>query len=137
MEIRYIFYGMIIGFSIRKITDKGVSEVTRYVLSSYGGYHPYMTSVASITIQPNPATDYVTVSVDNDRNESSLLKSTSANSEKYEIRLVNLQGKVLKTLQVNDVSESEISLQGLQAGVYYIHILKDGEVIQREKLMKK
>jgi len=65
---------------------------------------------SQITIYPNPANDKVSISIDD-----------FSNSNQYRFKLISLEGKELKSVELTD-SKTEISLEDLSNGIYFVEI---------------
>ena len=85
-------------------------------------------------LYPNPAFDIVTVEINS--NNQKLKKSKESDFEDFEIELWNqsngLVKKITKSMTVN-----QISLQGLNKGLYFVLLKKDDKIVQRKILQVK
>ncbi|OAV43425.1 tail fiber domain-containing protein [Lewinella sp. 4G2] len=79
------------------------------------------TRLNSITVYPNPATNYVKV-------------RQSGNIENLEIRVVSIQGQTIVTRKFN-TAEIRISTTGWIKGSYVIEVLKQNELFASEKIV--
>ena len=73
-----------------------------------------------IEIYPNPAEDFLNVKINNDRN--------------YTINIIGIDGKIY--LNKTENSNSQINIENLSSGIYFIEIIQDGEIL-REKFVRK
>jgi len=73
-----------------------------------------------IEIYPNPAEDFLNIKINNDRN--------------YTIKIIGIDGKIYLTKTEN--SNSQINIENLSSGIYFIEIIQDGEIL-REKFVRK
>ena len=91
----------------------------------------------SIILSPNPASDYVDVTVFNEE-EGQTEKTTSAVSFKssphYQIQLWNSSG-LIKTIQTDQPSY-QLDLTGVPPGFYYVHVIKDGQTYRRQLVVQ-
>ena len=91
----------------------------------------------SIILSPNPASDYVDVTVFNEE-EGQTEKTTSAVSFKssphYQIQLWNSSG-LIKTIQT-DQPRYQLDLTGVPPGFYYVHVIKDGQTYRRQLVVQ-
>lgn len=76
-----------------------------------------------MTVYPNPATSYFTIS------------SKNGNNEKLTIQLINLNGQILK--QVNGNGNSVVSLSEFRNGNYLVRVINANTTAQTFKLMIK
>ncbi|MBK8563214.1 MAG: T9SS type A sorting domain-containing protein [Saprospiraceae bacterium] len=82
------------------------------------------TETAWFTAAPNPAGDYVNITV-----------SASLAEGQSRLLLFDLQGKKWLEASVNQTT-TKLDLAGLPAGVYLVSLVQNGRVLQREKLVK-
>lgn len=95
-----------------------------------------------MTLSPNPASDFVTVSVnDSERGEFKLLdsdnlilESVSSLTSSYEIQLWNSSGLV-KTIQT-DQKKYQLDLSGLSPGFYYVLVIREGKTYRRQLMVQ-
>ncbi|MEJ6682208.1 MAG: T9SS type A sorting domain-containing protein [Flavobacteriales bacterium] len=81
------------------------------------------TNESPIKVHPNPAS-------------SELILTAVGDQPLYnEIKIVSMEGKVVLEQQINTLSTS-INIQNLEAGLYYIQIFKDSQIIASEQLIK-
>ena len=73
-----------------------------------------------IKIYPNPAEDFINIIMDNLAN--------------YTINIIGIDGKIY--LNKTENSNSEINIQNLSSGIYFIEIIQNSEII-RQKFIKK
>ena len=76
-------------------------------------------------ISPNPATDWLDVSLKNDWPQSNAT-----------LRLLNLQGQLLHRENLPGSSQIRLDLTALQPGIYFLTLEADGKVVQRERVVK-
>jgi lysyl endopeptidase len=87
-----------------------------------------------MTIYPNPATDIITVTIDssNEMLETSLVKKTEIKySGSYEIQIWNERQGLVRIIR-DSKSTEQISLEGLSKGMYYLHLVKNKETLQKQ-----
>lgn len=78
----------------------------------------------SLTAFPNPTTDLLT------------LQTGNYNSEKLSWCLYDIQGKLLNNGQIT-TQQTQISMSGLLAAIYFVHILnQDSKNVQSFKIIK-
>ena len=95
-----------------------------------------------MTLSPNPASDFVTVSVnDSERGEFKLLdsdnlilESVSSLTSSYEIQLWNSSGLVKQV--ETDQPSYQLNLTGVPPGFYYVHVIKDGQTYRRQLVVQ-
>jgi len=105
-------------------------------------YFTYSLSEGSMTLSPNPASDFVTVSVnDSERGEFKLLdsdnlilESVSSLTSSYEIQLWNSSGLVKQV--ETDQPSYQLNLTGVPPGFYYVHVIKDGQTYRRQLVVQ-
>jgi len=88
--------------------------------------------VTPFLIYPNPATDMLTVEVASDESED-MMRTTSTSIEPYTIQLWHERSGLVRTLETSE-SLTQISLKGLPKGMYFVHVVKDGEVVKKQIL---
>ena len=66
-------------------------------------------------IYPNPAYDYITVT----------------GTAMQHVAIYDITGRVVREINLNDASQSKISVSGLENGMYLLRIYSDGEVFTR------
>ncbi len=86
------------------------------------------------SLSPNPATDVVTLSFEQDNNRFRTFSTAKTTKEKYKIQLWNSLGLVKEV--VTDQKEYRLSLHGIPAGFYYVHIIKGKQVIRKQLIIK-
>jgi hypothetical protein len=124
--------------NIQKIGSSGNSSVTEYYtaydLTPYSGtsyyrlmqtdidgretYSPIISinlesKTAEISVYPNPSTDHITISLPAAGN--------------YKIALLNSNGQLMNKPVLITGSSTVLDVDGLKAGIYYIHISHDGK----------
>ena len=77
-------------------------------------------------VYPNPATDYFTVK----------LATESRTMEPYTVQLRHELLGLVRSIESTE-SVKQVSLTGLPAGMYFVHILLNGETVSRQILWKK
>ena len=105
-------------------------------------YFTYSLSEGSMTLSPNPASDFVTVSVnDSERGEFKLLdsdnlilESVSSLTSSYEIQLWNSFGLIKQV--TTDQKSYQLDLTGVPPGFYYVHVIKDGQTYRRQLVVQ-
>lgn len=107
----------------------GSAGSTIVTVTGNGGYY---------SVYPNPATDMVTVQMAEETAETNTLSMQSSNkgltSSKYEIQIWNSVGIIKKF--TTEQNTYQISVADLYPGIYFVHIIKDGKVVYRQKLIK-
>lgn len=75
---------------------------------------------------PNPVKDLLQI------------RFNKASNDKAILQLLNFSGKVVKTVNVGNVSQANVSLslEGLSSGYYSIQLLSNGQQIHSQKIMK-
>jgi hypothetical protein len=83
------------------------------------------TVVKGVSVFPNPATDYINVSLGNDA------------SATLSIRLVNQFGQVMQQQKLSHAAGTIVSLQvkGYPEGLYYVQVAGDGGINQSSKVL--
>lgn len=86
-------------------------------------------------IYPNPATTSVTVTLNEEAETTTtiMLTSTTTRSNSYDIQLWNSTSlvKIIST----DQKSTQVSLNGLPRGIYYLHLIKNKEIIEKQILI--
>lgn len=77
----------------------------------------------SYTVFPNPADDYLLLNIPDYKNE------------KYSYQLFDLQGKLLKSDRLTNIS-TRINTSMLAPSVYFLHIIQQNERIKTFKIIK-
>jgi hypothetical protein len=78
-------------------------------------------------LYPNPAQDYTIID----------FSTALGEQENYRIFISNAQGQVLRDIPVQSANSGYIvDVAGLAAGVYYVSVLRGGQVLRTEKLVK-
>lgn len=91
-----------------------------------------------LLLYPNPATDNLTVEIkaeNTDCNYTLLARTTNVTTEPYIIQLWNEHQGLMRTIEIS-TSIQQISLQGLPNGMYFVHVVKDGKMLQRKIIWK-
>ena len=88
----------------------------------------------TLSCYPNPAGDVLNVSIED---ETQLLSSRSlVDKTGYTIRLWSDLRGLVRTVEAQG-AVTQIPLQGLPAGLYFVHIIKDGEIVHKQIILKK
>ncbi len=122
------------GINSYEFIDKSNSNVTQYYRlvqydldGSIDTYHIVSVKcdhfLSDIAIYPNPAEDKISVMI------------SSNDDVEFKVRLINAVGEEMSDLQLPTNVESEISLEDLPSGQYYLWIY-NGETITKEKFVK-
>lgn len=93
----------------------------------------------SATVYPNPATDRLTIELTADETENAdmLLRTTSTTVvEPYTIQLWHERNGMVREIKSTE-RVTHISLLGLPKGMYFVHVIKEGEVVQKQILWVK
>jgi hypothetical protein len=93
-----------------------------------------------MNLYPNPAGELLTVELaaeeETEGGTISLLRSTGSTLAPYTIQLWHeLQGLV-RTVESTELT-TQVSLQGLSSGMYFVHIIMNGETVNRQIIWKK
>ncbi|CAC9975305.1 hypothetical protein FLAPXU55_03014 [Flavobacterium panici] len=80
----------------------------------------------SILVFPNPAADFVNVS----------LKAPELESKDRLYRLYDIQGRLLKQNKINQ-TETQVSLNNLTPSLYILVVYVDGKILESFKILKK
>ncbi len=84
---------------------------------------------------PNPASDYVTVSMEDMHDiQSYSVAERSNSSSSYTIQLWSSFG-LLKSVQT-DLEAYQLDLHGVPAGFYYVLVIKDGQTFRKQLIVK-
>ncbi len=89
---------------------------------------------SNFSLSPNPATDVVTLSFEQENNGFRTFSTAKTTKDKYKIQLWNSLGLVKEV--VTDQKEYRLSLHGIPAGFYYVHIIKGKQVIRKQLVIK-
>jgi hypothetical protein len=131
-------------YTLRLIQDGG-NEIVKYisannvklVLSGITLPNPFVP--IELLIYPNPATDIITVELsvnEPEKNSETLNLNTDKKTiEPYTIYLWSELHGLTRTIECT-ASIQQISLQELPAGMYYILITRDGEILARKIVRK-
>ena len=132
--------------------SSNAGEILKFTASNSCGsiysYYTFYTGTitlpppAVLSIYPNPATDFVTVSVTQSTlTENNLLLNTSSALTKsdyqgaYEIQVWSEKDGLIKRLK-SDVPVLQIPVNDLTNGIYYIHLTIDNKIVGKKILMK-
>ena len=92
------------------------------------------------SIYPNPATDLLTVELTENEMERSNFtpqsRSSSVHKQPYTIQLWSETQGLVRTAESTE-SITQISLHGLPKGMYFVHIIVNGETVERKTLWVK
>ncbi|MEA4983877.1 MAG: T9SS type A sorting domain-containing protein [Paludibacter sp.] len=96
---------------------------------------PVMPPPAPVAIYPNPATDRLTIELTADETENAdmLLRTTSTTEESYIIQLWHERNGMVREIKSTE-RVRHISLLGLPKGMYFVHVKKEGKVVQKQIL---
>ena len=91
-------------------------------------------------LYPNPVSDILRVEIKTDdsgidSDNATLARNTNTDIESYTIQLWNEHRGLVRTIEVTE-SIQQISLQGLPNGMYFVHVVKDGKMLQRKIIWK-
>ncbi|GHT01522.1 hypothetical protein AGMMS49525_02470 [Bacteroidia bacterium] len=89
-----------------------------YVISTPGG------ETVNLSVFPNPAVDILN------------LQFADYTDEKWGYQLINMLGQPEQIESINS-ARTPIPMQGLAAGVYFLHVTKNGKSIKVFKIIKK
>ena len=122
--------------SVAACNDCGCSLPYTKLLSvnDCGGGNP----PAPAAIYPNPATDLLTIELTEDETENStlFLPATSTTVEPYTIQLWHERSGLVREIKSTE-RVTHISLLSLPKGMYFVHLQKDCEPIQKKLLWVK
>ena len=117
---------------VRLTNPCGENLFIHHVLGDQSGYY------SSFSLSPNPATDVVTVRLEEESPRNSAFSTESINKTAtpgpYEIQLWNA-ASLLRTYKT-DQSAHQISVSDLPKGMYFVRVIKDGKT-HTEKLLKR
>lgn len=96
----------------------------------------YRGSTSAFSLSPNPASDNVTISLADDTkgHKSKTTMVTATSSDSYEIQLWNPFGLVKQV--TTDQPKYQLSLSGVPAGFYYVHVIKDKMTYRKQLIIK-
>lgn len=77
--------------------------------------------MGSLQVFPNPTNDKITISV------------KDAINNKYQIKLVDITGKILITQGFR--GQTSIDVQKIPSGIYLIELIKDGQIFANKKVI--
>ena len=84
---------------------------------------------------PNPTDDVLNVSIEDETQSLSSSRSLADKTD-YTIRLWSDLKGLVRTVEAQG-AVTQISLQGLSPGLYFVHIIKDGEILHRQIIQKR
>jgi hypothetical protein len=114
-EFRNTTVGFSGGFN-ENATSKGIFKYTGTVLALP------TTEKAVFSVYPNPATDFITV------------KGASAASIKA-IQVVDINGRTVKSLKFDGITETQVNISDLNAGVYVVTVSSE-QGVSSTKIIK-
>ncbi|MBA4154842.1 T9SS type A sorting domain-containing protein [Flavobacterium sp.] len=113
-EFRNSTIGFSGGFS-ENATSKGIFKYTGTVLALP------TTEKAVFSVYPNPATDFITVN--------------GASASIKAIQVVDINGRIVKSLKFDGITETQVNISDLNAGVYVITVSSE-EGVSSTKIIK-
>ena len=94
------------------------------------------TDPITLSCYPNPADDVLNVSIEEETQSLSSSRSL-ADKPVYTIRLWSGVRGLVRTVEAQQGAVTQISLQGLPSGLYFVHIIKDGEILRKQIIQKR
>jgi len=98
----------------------------------------YGMSASAFSLSPNPASDNVTINLAEDATREQKSKTTmvtaTSSDDSYEIQLWNPFGLVKQV--TTDQSNYQLSLSGIPAGFYYVHVIKNKMTYRKQLIIK-
>lgn len=93
-------------------------------------------SASAFSLSPNPASDNVTISLaeDTKAQNNRTIKTASSSDDSYEIQLWNSFGLVKQVTTAQP--KYQLSLSGIPAGFYYVHVIKDKMTYRKQLIVK-
>ena len=79
---------------------------------------------AQLTAYPNPATDVLTIDM------------TSIPEDNYEIKLLDLSGKIIMKDMVSDLTKHNINISDLSQGIYVLSVSNGENAYQRKIIIQ-
>ena len=132
-------------YDLSLIQDNGYKpikyiSVTGVKLSLVGIKKPNPFPPIELLLYPNPVSDILRVEIKTDdsgidSDNATLARNTNTDIESYTIQLWNEHRGLVRTIEVTE-SIQQISLQGLPNGMYFVHVVKDGKMLQRKIIWK-
>ncbi len=113
------------------MVDVGGRVTSVFYKTFYGAYIP---EGFEFEMFPNPATDMVTLKFKQNNNGFRTFSTAKMTKEKYKIQLWNSLGLVKEV--VTDEQKYRLSLHGIPAGFYYVHIIKGKQVIRKQLIIR-
>jgi hypothetical protein len=89
---------------------------------------------AILLFTPNPASEYVTISLAGGVSKNDVLRGAFTASYSLTIQLWNSFGMV-KSVNT-DQPEYQLDLTGVPPGFYYVHVIKEGETYRRQLVVQ-
>ena len=89
---------------------------------------------AILLITPNPASEYVTISLAGGVSKNDVVRGASTASYSLTIQLWNSFGMV-KSVNT-DQPEYQLDLTGVPPGFYYVHVIKGGQTHRRQLVVQ-
>ena len=106
----------------------GWSNQTSTDLEIYNG------NDAILLFTPNPASEYVTISLAGGVSKNDVLRGASTASYSLTIQLWSSFGLIKQV--TTDKAEYRLDLTGVSPGFYYIHVIKDGQTYRKQLVVK-
>ena len=94
------------------------------------------TDPITLSCYPNPADDVLNVSIEEETQQLSSSRSL-ADKPVYTIRLWSGVRGLVRTVEAQQGTVTQISLQGLPSGLCFVHIIKDGEILRKQIIQKR
>lgn len=93
-------------------------------------------TIENVILTPNPASEFTVVDFTEELTSEfgTITTESTADAEEYEIQLYSSYGLV-KSIQTNQ-KNYQLSLSGIPAGFYYIHVLKNGKTYRKQLIVK-
>ncbi|MCK9507978.1 MAG: T9SS type A sorting domain-containing protein [Pigmentiphaga sp.] len=93
-------------------------------------------SASAFSLSPNPASDNVIISLaeDTKAQNNRTIKTAFSSDDSYEIQLWNSFGLVKQVTTAQP--KYQLSLLGIPAGFYYVHVIKDKMTYRKQLIVK-
>lgn len=75
-------------------------------------------------LYPNPAKDFI------------IIESKSGFTEKAEVKITDISGKLIKKQTVDLAKQERINVSNLTSQIYFINVYNEGELILSRKVIK-
>lgn len=98
------------------------APITAGQTSSVGVNEESLSSIHSIILYPNPASNLVTVNTDFEMNEAT-------------ITIYNNYGQLVKTIEKNNGNTARFTLEGLEDGIYFLHLTSLHNTTKAKKVL--